>query len=71
MSTLHLPQHSDDLHFLGRIISHLEHADDILLMSTSLNAQQFYLDNLLTWCNILMVNKIKTMVMIFNGIQFY
>ena len=37
MSTLHLPQHLNDLHFLGRVISHLEHADDILLMSTSLN----------------------------------
>jgi hypothetical protein len=53
----------------GPPLSHLEHADDIMLLTTSPEALQVHLNNLHAWCTShrLVMNKIKTEVMIFNG----
>ncbi|EJD45855.1 hypothetical protein AURDEDRAFT_63893 [Auricularia subglabra TFB-10046 SS5] len=62
------PAHHDDISLDGVTISHLEHADDMVLLSTSPEGLQSKLDALGTWAsrNQMEVNARKTVVMIFN-----
>jgi hypothetical protein len=69
LSTMDLPPHPDDVMIMGKILCHLEHADDIVLASRSPAGLQKHLNDLLDLCTAhrLLVNAIKTKVMIFNG----
>ncbi len=49
-SDLSIPDHPDDIVWMGRHVSHLEHADDVALFSTSPQGLQHALDNLYGWC---------------------
>jgi hypothetical protein len=69
MATMALPSHPDDVSIMGKVLCHLEHADDIVLASTSPEGLQSHFNDLLAWCKSrwLLVNATKTKVMIFNG----
>ncbi|PBK82877.1 hypothetical protein ARMGADRAFT_1019482 [Armillaria gallica] len=45
-----VPDHPDDVVWMGRHVSHIEHADDVALFSTSPEGLQHALDNLHAWC---------------------
>ncbi|KIJ53185.1 hypothetical protein M422DRAFT_242317 [Sphaerobolus stellatus SS14] len=52
----------------GISISHLEHADDMVIISTSLRGLQHHLDHLKAWCgrNFMTINATKSKYMIFG-----
>lgn len=49
-SDFSVPDHPDDVVWMGRHVSHIEHADDVALFSTSPQGLQHALDNLHSWC---------------------
>lgn len=61
------PAHSEDIVMDGSVIAHLEHADDLALLSMSPEGLQSKLDSLAQWAskNQMEVNTLKTVVMIF------
>ncbi|EJD35770.1 hypothetical protein AURDEDRAFT_27592, partial [Auricularia subglabra TFB-10046 SS5] len=61
-----LPPHPDDLALFGTLISHLEHADDLLLISSSAEGLQRAMNLFLHWCrsNFLIINALKSKVCI-------
>lgn len=65
-----LPGDVDDAHLLTRAISHLEHADDMVIISTSPFGLQRHLGALASWCraNRLIVNGDKSKVMVFGPV---
>jgi hypothetical protein len=65
LSDFSLPPDPDDLVLDGIRISHLEHADDIIIISTSATGLQTHLCALHRWCS-LTVNAIKSWCMIFG-----
>ncbi|KAJ7059171.1 hypothetical protein C8F01DRAFT_989662 [Mycena amicta] len=58
---------------MGYVLSHLEHADDMVLLSRSWQGLQRQLDRLAEWCalNFLRVNGLKSAAMIFGPISPY
>ncbi|KAF5336625.1 hypothetical protein D9758_015930 [Tetrapyrgos nigripes] len=50
LSTFSLPPHKDDLTIDGITFSHLEHADDMVIISQSAIGLQHHLDALQLWC---------------------
>ncbi|KZV98504.1 hypothetical protein EXIGLDRAFT_606965 [Exidia glandulosa HHB12029] len=67
MSDFGSTAHPDDVVLASSIISHLEHADDVALMSTTAAGLQSHLNTLAEWAahNQMEVNTKKTVVMIF------
>lgn len=53
---------------MGVVISHLEHADDMVIMSRSATGLQTHLNMLSRWCstNFLVVNALKSWLMVFG-----
>lgn len=68
MSDFRTDAHADDIVMMNSVIAHLEHADDLALMSTSPEGLQAKLDTLAAWAsrNQMEVNTSKTVVMIFK-----
>jgi hypothetical protein len=68
ISTLHLSPGVDDVELFGKAISHLEHADDIVLTSISPDGLQAHLNQLVGWCKSrrLLVNALKTKILTFG-----
>ncbi|KZW01035.1 hypothetical protein EXIGLDRAFT_574000, partial [Exidia glandulosa HHB12029] len=62
------PDHPDDVFLAGTRVSHLEHADDMALISSSPEGLQQKLDALATWAarNQMEINVKKTVVMMFH-----
>lgn len=60
--------HPDDIQLNGVSVSHLEHADDMVLLSTSEAGLQSKIDDLSTWASLnqMEVNVRKTVVMVFQ-----
>jgi len=58
----------DDASLLTRAVSHLEHADDMVIVSKSARGLQRHLDTVANWCrtNYLQVNASKSAVMLFG-----
>ncbi|KAF5318373.1 hypothetical protein D9758_018673 [Tetrapyrgos nigripes] len=63
-----LEEHPDDISLMATVISHLEHADDVVLISSSCHGLQFHLDTFAKWCseNALVVNGLKSWAMVFG-----
>ncbi|KAF5332878.1 hypothetical protein D9758_017212 [Tetrapyrgos nigripes] len=63
-----LKEHPDDISLMATVISHLEHADDVVLISSSCHGLQFHLDTFAKWCseNALVVNRLKSWAMVFG-----
>jgi len=70
LSTFYLPKDPLDASLSGCVISHLEHADDIVIISHSPSGFQNHLTSLSAWCrnNFLILNPSKSNVMIFGPI---
>ncbi|KAF5371475.1 hypothetical protein D9615_009607 [Tricholomella constricta] len=51
-SDLSIPDHVDDVRLHGRVISHVEQADDVVLFTTSPHGLQFKIDCLSGWCSV-------------------
>ncbi|KAJ3502171.1 hypothetical protein NLJ89_g9010 [Agrocybe chaxingu] len=68
LSTFSLDLDQADATLTGYVVSHLEHADDIVLLSRSSVGLQRHLDRLHQWCsrNFLILNPAKTWLMIFG-----
>ncbi|KAJ7060695.1 hypothetical protein C8F01DRAFT_952386, partial [Mycena amicta] len=66
-----LEEDPDDAKLMGYTLSHLEHADDMVLISRSWQGLQRQLDRLADWCsqNFLRVNGLKSAAMIFGPIS--
>ncbi|EJD39235.1 hypothetical protein AURDEDRAFT_38460, partial [Auricularia subglabra TFB-10046 SS5] len=66
LADFHLPPHCDDLELNGVVISHLEHADDLLLVSLSPEGLQSKMNAFLHWCrvNFMIINAMKSSVCI-------
>nr|GAT46238.1 predicted protein [Mycena chlorophos] len=71
LSSFTLAEDPDDISLMGYALSHLEHADDMVLVSRSWEGLQRQLDQLGTWCrsNLLQVNVLKSGAMIFGPIS--
>lgn len=67
-SDFSLPLDPDDLSLFTTIISHLEHADDVLIASSSAAGLQAHLNSLARWCgkNFLVIDVVKSKVMVFG-----
>jgi hypothetical protein len=68
LSDFALAEHTDDM-FLGDVaISHLEHADDMAIISTSATGLQAHLNTFFSWCtyNFMFVNALKSVIMLFG-----
>ncbi|KIJ43140.1 hypothetical protein M422DRAFT_170343 [Sphaerobolus stellatus SS14] len=63
-----LPPDIDDLTLDGHTISHLEHADDMVIISSSFEGLQRHLDHLTMWCdrNFMTISNTKSKYMIFG-----
>ncbi|KAF5328018.1 hypothetical protein D9758_018019 [Tetrapyrgos nigripes] len=63
-----LEEHLDDISLMAMVISHLEYADDVVLISSSCHGLQFHLDTFAKWCseNALVVNRLKSWAMVFG-----
>ncbi|EJD43853.1 hypothetical protein AURDEDRAFT_65998 [Auricularia subglabra TFB-10046 SS5] len=48
-SDFSLPDRDDDIRLAGRAVSHLEHADDVILMSTTVDGLVAHIDGLKRW----------------------
>ncbi|KAF5344742.1 hypothetical protein D9758_015291 [Tetrapyrgos nigripes] len=70
LSTFSLPPHKHDIALNGTTISHLEHANDMVIISRSPTGLQHHLDALQLWCynNFLTLSPSKSEVMIFGNI---
>jgi len=68
LSTFRLDIDEDDVNLIHRFVSHLEHADDMAIISSSPEGLQRHLDQLHSWCtaHFLQVNAAKSAVMIFG-----
>nr|GAT51027.1 predicted protein [Mycena chlorophos] len=71
LSSFTLAEDPDNFSLMGYTLSHLEHADDMALVSRSWQGLQRQLDQLGTWCkrNLLQVNALKSAAMIFGPIS--
>lgn len=60
--------HDDDFVLMAIAISHLEHADDVVLISSSAQGLQFHLNTFAMWCSInaLAINADKSWAMAFG-----
>jgi hypothetical protein len=68
LSDFALAVDADDLCLGAVFISHLEHADDVFIVSTSAAGLQWHLNALFNWCNdnFMSVNALKLAVIIFG-----
>ncbi|KAF9022618.1 hypothetical protein BDZ89DRAFT_930022, partial [Hymenopellis radicata] len=64
-----VPIHVDDLVFGETVISHMEHADDVAMFSTSWRALQEKINVFYNWCrrNFMTMSLMKTEWMVFGG----
>ncbi|KAF5335890.1 hypothetical protein D9758_017543 [Tetrapyrgos nigripes] len=71
LSTFSLPPHKHDTALNGTTISHLEHADDMVIISRCPASLQHHFDALQLWCynNFLTLSPSKSEVMIFGDIR--
>ncbi|KAF5363150.1 hypothetical protein D9758_008367 [Tetrapyrgos nigripes] len=71
LSTFQLSSHPDDMTIDGTTISHLEHADDMVIISRSAAGLQHHLNQLEEWCfhNFLALSPSKSEVMIFGNLH--
>ncbi|PBK81351.1 hypothetical protein ARMGADRAFT_948360, partial [Armillaria gallica] len=62
MHDFDLDVHEDNLYLATVAIAHLEHADDLILASTSARSLQQHFSALVQWCqvNFLIVNTLKS-----------
>ncbi|KAK0421722.1 hypothetical protein EV421DRAFT_1724487 [Armillaria borealis] len=68
MHDFDLEIHEDDLYLATVAIAHLEHADDLVLASSSARGLQQHFSKFVQWCrvNFLIVNALKSWVMVFG-----
>ncbi|KAJ3832337.1 hypothetical protein F5878DRAFT_504290, partial [Lentinula raphanica] len=68
LSTFHLWHDPDDIDLMGVIISHLEHADDMVLLSRTSHGIQHHLDTFSAYCysSSLAVSAGKSWFMVFG-----
>ncbi|KAE9385778.1 hypothetical protein BT96DRAFT_1088684 [Gymnopus androsaceus JB14] len=62
MADFEIPPTADDIELMGMLISHLEQADDLLLLALSAEGLQRKMDIFYQWCrvNFLIINAIKS-----------
>ncbi len=68
MHDFNLDPHDDDMCLAAVAIAHLEHADDLVLASSSAHGLQQHFSSFVQWCrvNFLIVNALKSWVMVFG-----
>ncbi|KAF5340522.1 hypothetical protein D9758_015817 [Tetrapyrgos nigripes] len=71
LSTFQLSSHPDDMTIDGTTISHLEHANNMVIISCSAAGLQHHLNQLEEWCfhNFLALSPSKSEVMIFGNLH--
>ncbi|KAF5349055.1 hypothetical protein D9758_012687 [Tetrapyrgos nigripes] len=61
----------DDMMLGDSAVSHLKHADDMVIISHSPSGLQWHLDKLQSWCydNFLSINPSKSQIMMFSDLH--